>query len=243
MKTKTIVLSITALIFVVGVLVVGTWVAQQPSKQTCSGLDIQLVDSIEQRFVTVEEMHSVLKSKGLYPVGEAIEAVSCHAIERCMEEHDMIRSAECYKLVNGEVRLRLKQRVPMFLVVGTDGSFYVDTDRKVMPVRATIDVEVPVIKGTVSQRAAVEDYYDFAEWLAESDYWKGRIKFVHVQNAKHIVLIQNEMNAKIILGELTGYKKKLNKLEKLYTKGFDRIGYPEYREYDLRYAGQVVGRK
>jgi len=35
----------------------------------------------------------------------------------------------------------------------------------------------------------------------------------------------------------------MDRLQKLYTKGFDKIGYTDYREYDLRFDGQVVGRR
>ena len=45
------------------------------------------------------------------------------------------------------------------------------------------------------------------------------------------------------IAELEDYEDKLAKLRQLYTKGFDQIGYPEYREYDLRFDNQVVGRK
>ena len=58
-----------------------------------------------------------------------------------------------------------------------------------------------------------------------------------------MVLTQEGIRAKIILGELVGYEKKLGNLRNLYTKGLDKMGYPDYREYDLRYAKQVVGRK
>jgi hypothetical protein len=56
-------------------------------------------------------------------------------------------------------------------------------------------------------------------------------------------LKQEGIDAKIILGSLDGYVEKLSKLQKLYTKGFDKIGYPECKEYDLRFEGQVVSRK
>ena len=28
-----------------------------------------------------------------------------------------------------------------------------------------------------------------------------------------------------------------------YAKGFEKIGYPEYKQIDLQYKGQIVGRK
>lgn len=242
MKTKNVVLGVIATILVVGTLVVGAWASKQPSKRTCKYLEIQLTDSLERRFVSVEEMRNLVRSSGLNPVGETMANVSCHAIEQCLEGHDMIRDAQCYKLPNGGIRIRLQQRVPMFLVVSNDGSFYVDTDRKVMPVRSTIDVAVPIVKGTISKRAAVEEYYDFTAWLTKHDYWRTRIEHVQVYNPKYLVLSQNNMTATIVLGELKGYKRKLNKLQKLYTKGFDQMGYKPYKEYDLRFEGQVVGR-
>ena len=242
MKIKNVLLSVFAVILVFGTLVVGAWASKQPSKRTCKYLEIQLMDSLERQFVSVEEMGNLVRNCGLNPVGKTMAEVSCHAIEQCLERHDMIRSAQCYKLPHGGIRIRLKQRVPMFLVVSHDGSFYVDTDRKVMPIRSTIDVEVPVVKGAISKRAAVEEYYDFIAWLTKNDYWRTRIEHVHVHNPKHLVLSQNDMAATIVLGELRGYKQKLNKLQKLYTKGFDQIGYKPYKEYDLRFEGQVVGR-
>ena len=242
MKTKNVVLGVIATILVVGTLVVGSWASKQPSKRTCKYLEIQLTDSLERQFVSVEEMRNLVRSSGLNPVGETMADVSCHAIEQCLEGHDMIRDAQCYKLPNGGIRIRLQQRVPMFLVVSNDGSFYVDTDRKVMPVRSTIDVAVPIVKGTISKRAAVEEYYDFTAWLTKHDYWRTRIEHVQVHNPKYLVLSQNNMTATIVLGELKGYKRKLNKLQKLYTKGFDQMGYKPYKEYDSRFEGQVVGR-
>ena len=242
MKIKNVLLSVFAVILVFGTLIVGAWASKQPSKRTCKYLEIQLMDSLERQFVSVEEMGNLVRNCGLNPVGKTMAEVSCHAIEQCLERHDMIRSAQCYKLPHGGIRIRLKQRVPMFLVVSHDGSFYVDTDRKVMPIRSTIDVEVPVVKGAISKRAAVEEYYDFTAWLTKNDYWRTRIEHVHVHNPKHLVLSQNDMAATIVLGELRGYKHKLNKLQKLYTKGFDQIGYKPYKEYDLRFDGQVVGR-
>jgi hypothetical protein len=139
--------------------------------------------------------------------------------------------------------VRVTQRVPALFVRSNDGNYYVDEDRKVMPVRATIEVDVPVFRGAVGKRAATEEYYDFAQWLVANRYWKSRIKHVHVHNTKHLVLAQHEVKGDIILGELEGYEKKMDRLQKLYTKGFDKIGYTDYREYDLRFDGQVVGRR
>ena len=243
MKMKTIIAGVSALVVVAAMLITAIWASHKPVETPCTWLKVEVTDSLQRRYVKSSELRMLLQREGLSPVGKQMDAVSCQAIEDCLLGHDMIRTAECYKLAKGGVCVRVTQRVPALYVRGNDGNYYVDKDRKIMPARAAIEVDVPVFKGAVGKRAATEEYYDFAQWLVANRYWKTRIKHVHVHNAKYLVLAQNENKGDIILGELENYEQKMGKLQKLYTKGFDKIGYKDYREYDLRFDGQVVGRK
>ena len=243
MKIKTIIAGGSAFVVVAAMFAIAIWASHQPKNLPCSQVKVEIVDSLDRRFVEKKELRQLLYREGLLPEGKAIDEVSCHAIECCLLKHEMIRTAECYKLSSGGVCVKVTQRVPVLYVIGGEGNYYVDDDRQIMPVRSSIDAQVPVFKGSVGKRAATEEYYDFAKWLTGDRYWKSRIKHVHVHNTKHLVLAQHEVKGDIILGELEGYEKKMDRLQKLYTKGFDKIGYTDYREYDLRFDGQVVGRR
>lgn len=240
---KKILILIAAVVCCVAVVVGGVWCSAQCGSSLCDEVYLVVEDSTKRQFVDAEELIYFLDSKDCYPLGDSMRHVDCHAIEACLEEHEMVRSAECYKSPFGKVHISLQQREPVLAVVNNDGCYYVDTDRKVMPMRGEIDEAVIVVRGAVSKRAATEEYFDFVEWLCENNYWSGRIRTIHVQTPKYVVLTQEGIRAKIILGELVGYEKKLGNLRNLYTKGLDKMGYPDYREYDLRYAKQVVGRK
>ena len=242
MKIKTIIASVSAAVIVTALFTVAIWASHQPTQEVCSGLKVEITDSLNRRFVEIGELRQLLYREGLLPDGKQMADVSCQAIEDCLLSHEMIRTAECYKTTRGVVRVKITQRVPAMYVVSNEGSYYVDIDRKIMPVRKAIDVDVPVFKGVVGKRAATEEYYDFAKWLSENKYWNSRIQCVQVHNPKHLVLAQKDNSSKIILGDLCEYVEKMGKLQKLYTKGFDQIGYKNYREYDLRYSGQVIGR-
>lgn len=235
---------IVAVVLCCGAVVVGgTWCSAQNDDSPCQVVDIVVNDSLQRQFVDTDALELFLQRNGYFPAGKRMSEVDCHAMEQCLLKHDMVRTASCYKSPFQTVYIRVTQRIPMLSVVSDNGCYYVDTDRKVMPAREKIQVEVPVFKGNVSSRAAVEEYFDFVEWLNDNHYWRALIKEVQVKNPKHLVLNQNGHSAKIILGPLDNYENKLNKLKKLYTKGLDQIGYPDYREYDLRFDGQVVGRK
>ena len=243
MKIKTIIAGVIALVVIAAMLAIAMWASHKPIETPCAWLKVELTDSLQRRFVTINELRQLLHREGLSPVGKHMQQVCCQDIEDCLLRHDMIRTAECYKSAQGGVCVRLTQRVPALYVRTNEGDYYVDTDRKIMPVRQSIEVNVPVFKGAVGKRAASEEYYDFAQWLVRNRYWNTRIKHVHVHSPKYLVLAQRDAMGDIILGELDGYEDKMQRLQKLYTKGFDKIGYDNYREYDLRFDGQVVGRK
>ena len=240
---KKILISTAAVVCCMAVVGGGVWCSVVCKSSPCTQVCIVVKDSVKRQFVDAFELEHYLKRNACYPQGDSMRMVDCYAIEQCLLRHDMVRKAECYKSPFGKVHISLQQRVPVLAVVNNDGCYYVDTDRKVMPVRGEIGGTVIVLRGAVNKRAATEEYFDFVEWLSENNYWSGRIRTIHVQTPKYVVLTQEGIRAKIILGELVGYEKKLGNLRNLYTKGLDKMGYPDYREYDLRYAKQVVGRK
>lgn len=240
---KKILICAAAVVCCIAVLVGGVWCSAQCDSSLCNEVIVAVEDSAKHQFVDAEELVYYLDGMQCYPKGDSMRTVDCHAIEQCLEKHDMVRIAECYKTPFGKVHISVEQRVPVLAVVTNEGRYYVDSDRKVMPIRGEILGNIPMIRGAVSKRAATEEYYDFVTWLADNSYWANRISTIHVHNPKYLVLTQEGMSAKIILGELSGYERKLGNLRTLYTKGLDKIGYPEYREYDLRFAKQVVGRK
>ena len=242
-KARNIVFSVLAAVGIVYGLVAGVWTSRQPANAPCAHVYIEVQDSIARRFVTADDLQTYLSRAGFEFRGKPMDEIDCAAIEQCLLHHDLIRTAECYKSPRNIVHVKVTQRIPVIYVVANDGCYYVDSDRKIMPLRASVKVNVLTLEGAVSRRAATEEYFDMAQWLAHDDYWSTRIQRVQVNSPRHIVLTQRGMPARILLGELDGYPQKMNKLQELYTHGFDLIGYPDYSEYDLRFAGQVVGRK
>ena len=240
---KKILLTVFVVVCCGAVLVGGVWSSAQKDDSPCTAVQIVVRDSMERQFVQVDELEGYLKLYRLYPPGLLMNQIDCQAIEQCLQDHDMVRNAECYKSPLGVVRVEVTQRVPVLCVMTAEGCYYVDSDREVMPARKSVDVDLPVFRGAVSERAAKEEYYDFVEWLQGNHYWRELISDVYVQHPRYLLLTQRGQKAKIVLGALDGYADKLARLRKLYTHGLDEIEHPDYREYDLRFEGQVVGRK
>ena len=241
-KVTKVLLTVVTTVCCAAVLVGGIWCSRQADMSLCTQVDIVVEDSVSRQYVDAMELEGYLKARGYYALTKAMSEVDCHMIELLLLKHEMIRTASCYKTPFGAVRIRVTQRVPVLCVKTAEGNYLVDADRRVMPYRSGMKLDVPVFTGAISKCAATEEYYDFVLWLQDNSYWGERIRDVYVRNPKLVVLSQKDYSAKIVLGKLDGYEDKLARLRSLYKKGFDVLGYPECRELDLRYAGQVVRR-
>lgn len=241
-KVTKVLLTVVTTVCCAAVLAGGIWCSRQVDASLCTQVDIVVEDSVSRQYVDAMELEGYLKARGCYALTKAMSEVDCHMIEQALLKHEMIRTASCYKTPFGAVRIRVTQRVPVLCVKTAEGNYLVDADRRVMPYRSGMKVDVPVFTGAISKCAATEEYYDFVLWLQDNSYWGERIRDVYVRNSKLVVLSQKDYSAKIVLGKLDGYEDKLARLRSLYKKGFDVLGYPECRELDLRYAGQVVRR-
>ena len=241
-KVTKVLLTVVTTVCCAAVLAGGIWCSRQVDASLCTQVDIVVEDSLSRQYVDAMELEGYLKARGCYALTKAMSEVDCHMIEQALLKHEMIRTASCYKTPFGAVRIRVTQRVPVLCVKTAEGNYLVDADRRVMPYRSGMKLDVPVFTGAISKCAATEEYYDFVLWLQDNSYWGERIRDVYVRNPKLVVLSQKDYSAKIVLGKLDGYEEKLARLRSLYKKGFDVLGYPECRELDLRYAGQVVRR-
>ena len=231
-----------ATIVVAYVAGIAVWSSKRANENACPALEITITDFARRQYVTETELVQLLKTANLYPVGKTAASIPLQGIENTIKQHPMVHDAQCYIQPSGTVCLRLSQRIPVLRVVTGDKSYFVDTERTKMPIRETVKTPVMVATGNIGERLACNELADLVLWIEDNKYWKEKIQSVHVVNPKMVYLVQRPDGTHLILGEISGYKRKLGKLRKLYDKGFDEIGWRTYEELDLRFTGQVVGR-
>lgn len=220
---------------VVGIVYAPKLEGQHP----CTTVEVVIKDSAERSFVTRREVLQTLAQRQLNPVGTNMETINTFQIEQLLQKNSMIKSVECYKTTNQTIRITLEQRTPKFRVMDTE-SYYVDTERKLMPTRINAPVYVPVVTGRVTKSTAQNELYELVEYLDNHRLWKSQIVQIHFTDPKNIELIPRVGSHVIILGKIEEYREKMEKLEKLYTNGFTQIGWREYKSIDLRYKNQIV---
>lgn len=229
----------------VGLLIAGICAGQAGLPDTvCTVLRYDITDAKERLYLSEDELNGLLRAQDAYPIGKPLSQVSLQRIEDVVQTNPMVRTAQCYTNPQGEVNIRLAQRKPLLKVITTDDSYIVDTDRKRMPIRESIQDTMLVVSGRVGQQMATGQIADFAKWWQDNAYWRARIKYMEVQTPHYIRLLPANPEAEmVVLGDLNGYRDKLRKLRIYYENEGNKLGQGKYKELDLRFDGQVVGRK
>ncbi len=220
----------------------------RPAEQECHSLRYIIEDREDRMYLTEIELTQNLRAKDLYPVDRVVAPTTLHHIEKTIAQHPMVRTAQCYITPRGEMRIRITQRVPLLRVQTPVELYFIDTDRRVMAYRESVRDKVPVVTGNVGVTMASHVLADFALWLQADKYWNARIHHLHVQNPQLVYLyLSNQPLAisiqRVVLGPMRGYEQKLNKLRVFLENGKDALTDKQYREIDLRFKGQVIGRK
>lgn len=215
----------------------------RPSEAPCASLEYIIEDRADRLYLTEAELTSELQSKGLYPVGVSQNILSLHRIEQTILRHPMVRTAECYLTPRQEMKIRLTQRVPLLRVQMPGETYLIDTDRRVMESRVAVTDSVLTVKGAVGVQMAAGSLADFAKWLQRNAYWREKIAYVGVQSPQMIYLYMKEDRTRVVLGRMSGYERKLKKLRTFYENSPEEIKAKSYTELDIRFKGQVIGRK
>lgn len=209
----------------------------------CRNVKVYLTDSTSRQFLKTNEVISMLRQNKLYPQGITQSQLDAGAIENLIASHNLIRSAQCYTTPGGDIIIALKQKEPKFRVIGSNGDYFVDTERTPMLVTTRTASYVPIVTGNVTQEFATNEMFDFIDYIEHNSFWGNQIEQIVVVNNQTIKLIPRVGSHTIILGSIDRYEQKLDKLKTLYTEGFSKkIGWINYKEIDLRYYGQVVCR-
>lgn len=206
----------------------------------CKGVDVVVHDSNDQVLIKKNDIIELLNKDKLVPTGRFYRDFKTKKIEDAVKKYPMVLSADVYKTPNGKLRINIEQRSPVFQIIGNGGNYFVDKERKVIPVMKNYAVYVPVVSGNITRKFAKGSLFDFIQYISADNFWNDQIEQIYVADSNKVLLIPRVGDQTIIMGNLDRYKNKLDKLKKLYLYGLNKVGWKKYKTIDLQYKNQVV---
>ena len=189
-------------------------------------------------FITSEMVNKLLiqSQKKLYFLPK--DAIDLKETEFLLESNDMIKSAQVYLTVNGEVRVKVEQKRPIARVA-SDDVFYIDEDGFRMPLSSQHSARVPLAYGIVDE-ADLETVYKVALTVYKDSFLKTYVTEIHQNENKEISLKLRLLDFEVLVGTLDNLEIKLQNLKAFYQKAKKDTMLDVYKSVNLQFDNQVV---
>lgn len=186
--------------------------------------------------------------------GLPLSTIDVERIEEVLEEDPFVVNADAYVDSRSRVNVKISQREPMLRVIDNNGlNYYLDAAGNKMPLSKHFAARVLVATGNLpphdprflerEKRNRLQDAFELSKTLLADEFFKALIEQIYVSNTGEFTLIPKVGDQKILFGNYTNVKDKLENLKIFYQEGMPYEGWQKYRTINLKYKGQVVCEK
>ena len=189
-------------------------------------------------FITSEMVNKLLiqSHEKLYFLPK--EGIDLKEMEFLLESNDMIKSAQVYLTLSGEIRAKVEQKRPIARVYSSD-VFYIDEDGLRMPLSSQHSARVPLVYGVVNDED-LESVYRVALVVYEDLFLKMYITEIFQNENKEISLKMRLLDFEVFLGNQDNLEIKLRNLKAFYQKAKKDNMLDVYKSVNLQFENQVV---
>lgn len=225
----------------------------------CNRINIEISDSTDVKFIRSEDVRSMITDTDIDIQGYPLYQINTRRLESIIENDPYIKNTEAYITVEGELFVDVEQRRPMLRVMpGGKQGYYIDTEGEFLPLSSTYTPMVLLVTGNLSLPRSmideglaprdslskkyqyIHDVLDFAKYIDKNKFWKEQIVQLYRNRSGEFEIIPRVGAHQILLGTLENYPEKLRNLKLLYEQGFQKYGWNNYNQINLKYSNQVI---
>ena len=190
---------------------------------------IHLHDSLE-RFVSHNDILKITNND--------FHNFSISDIEKSIKQIPQIKDVKVYLSHNGNIDLKLEERVPILRLHDKKLSFYLDSECEVLPVSNSYTARKLIISGDINffSHSELCDLYQIIE---SNEFYKSLITQIYVQK-NNTVLITRIKNLEINIGDLNMLDYKFENLMTFYNRIVKFKGWGVYDKVNLKYIDQII---
>ena len=185
-------------------------------------------------------------------IGLKVSEIDVERLEVELEAEPFVLDAETYINAKEEINIVLRQREPILRIIDKNNlDYYLDKSGVKMKPSKHYTARVVVVTGDLPaytndylQREdhIMSDLFKLVNFILKDELLKPLVEQVHVSK-NQFTLVPKIGDQKIRLGGIKDLEDKVERLKIFYKEGMSRTGWQRYKELDLRYKGQVIGRK
>lgn len=230
--------SLVKSVFLLGLVVfVYAFSSHKNNSRPIKGLEVQFTGK-DNVFITSEMVDKLLiqSHEELYFIEK--DAIDLKEMEFVLTSNAMVKSAQVYLTVSGEVRAKVEQKTPIARVY-LDAVFYIDEDGFRMPLSSEYSARVPLVFG-IEDEEDLKSIYKVALQIYKDAFLKTHITEIVQKENKEISLKMRIVDFEVLIGNLENLEEKLNNLKAFYQKAKKDKMLDIYKSVNLQFNNQVV---
>lgn len=166
------------------------------------------------------------------------DIIDLNELESALNSNPMVKNAEVYMSVNGEVSAEIVQKRPIARVY-TNASYYIDDEGSYMPLSANYSARVALVTGTV-YKTKLDRVYEIAKVIDQDKFLKQHVIEISQDSDKNISLRLRKYDFKLYIGSFDKLKKKISNFKAFYKKAIKDKTINTFSSVNLRFDNQVI---
>ena len=189
-------------------------------------------------FITDATVSKLLIQNQQSVAGQPKEIIDLNRLEFALNSNPMIKKAELFMSVNGELSVEIEQKRPIARV-STNASYYIDDEGSFMPLSSNYAARVPLVTGNVKKNN-LETVFKFAKTVDGDEFLKTHVIEIRQNDDKSIDFKIRKSDFTVHLGTLKHLKKKINNFKVFYQKVLKDKILDNYKLVNLKFDKQVI---
>ncbi|MBQ6161184.1 MAG: cell division protein FtsQ [Prevotella sp.] len=224
------------------------------SNMKCEQVNINIADESTNGFISSDEIVHRLKAHKIYPYKKTMSLVDTRRIEDVLKQSPFVKTAECYKTINGNVSVTISQLTPIIRIKAQNGDdYYIDNKDCVMP-NSNYTSDLIICTGNITRTFATKYISPLATAIMDNDMWRNQIEQINVLADKSIEIVPRIGDHVVCLGQLPSNSdkqrqkklikefldKKMKRLMLFYKYGLSKAGWNKYSYINLEFDNQII---
>lgn len=243
------------------IIVALSFSSKKQSEVKYDNIDVIIESPKNAKFIDSTLIISALYKSGYVLKGQKRDSLNLPLIKKMINNHSPVKETIVYGNDKGALFIEVKQREPIIRIINYNGeSYYIDKEGKLMPLSYKYTARVPIVTGHINEpfdkyadynnvleyaselknNSIVADVYKLAKFLQKNKFWKYQILQIYIDRNNDFILIPRVGNHEIILGDITNFEEKFEKLKILYKEGLTVEGFNKYKYINLKFDNQIV---
>ncbi|MCG2459950.1 cell division protein FtsQ/DivIB [Flavobacteriaceae bacterium F89] len=206
-------------------------------KKKVNGIKIEFVGD-QNLYVTPAMVNKLLIQKYGPLVNVPKENLVLNTMEKVIEANEMVKNAQVYLTMNGELISKILQKKPIGRIEGPT-KYYLDDEGNRMPLSSNYSARVPIITGNITGKC-LEDVYVILDYINKDDFLRKNVIGIHIENEENYQLRFRMENFVVNLGNVKDLEEKFNNFKAFYAKAAKDKTLQEYNIVSLEFDNQVV---